>query len=62
LLPSPLVCWPLVVGDGGTFLSIGPIRSLESIAADPQFVPEEITSEGFETVLADRDLPAALRP
>ena len=51
-----------VEDNGRTFLSVEPVPSLESIGTDPQFIPEEITSEAFETVWADRGSPAGVRP
>jgi hypothetical protein len=43
-----------------TFLSELPLPALESIGADPQFIAEEIASEEFEAVWADRGSPAVL--
>jgi hypothetical protein len=39
---------------GGTFLGTVPIPSLEEIAADPQFVPADISAEEFEREWANR--------
>ncbi len=39
---------------GGTRLGEKPLLPLETIAADPQFLPEEITKEEFEKVWANR--------
>ncbi len=35
---------------GGTRLGLVPLPPFDEIAADPQFLPEEITEEEFETV------------
>jgi hypothetical protein len=42
---------------GTTKLAIEPFPSLDEIASDPQFLPEEITYEEFETVWAQRREP-----
>lgn len=57
------------VEHGGTRLGLVPLPSIADIAADPKFMPEEITREEFEDVwslraLAERaaraDIPKAL--
>jgi hypothetical protein len=35
---------------GGTRLGLVPLPPFDEIAADPQFLPEEITEEEFEAV------------
>jgi hypothetical protein len=37
---------------GTSKLSVEPIPTLEEIASDPQFIPQEITSQEFEDVWA----------
>lgn len=39
---------------GDTRLGVEPVALLEQIAADPEFVPREITREEFERVWTDR--------
>jgi hypothetical protein len=39
---------------GTTKLAIEPFPSLDEIASDPQFLPEEITCEEFDSVWAQR--------
>ncbi|MGF6228794.1 hypothetical protein QFZ27_002749 [Inquilinus ginsengisoli] len=57
------------VEHGGTRLGLVPVPSIADIAADPEFIPEEITREEFEEawslrILAERaaraDIPKAL--
>ncbi|MFE0756816.1 DUF6881 domain-containing protein [Inquilinus sp. NPDC058860] len=57
------------VEHGGTRLGLVPVPSIAKIAADPEFVPEEVTREEFEEVwslriFAERaaraDIPKAL--
>jgi hypothetical protein len=39
---------------GNTFLGLAPVPPLEEIAADPEFIPSEITRAEFETIWAAR--------
>jgi hypothetical protein len=39
---------------GGTFLGLAPVPPIDEIAADPEFVPEEITKEQFEAAWSAR--------
>jgi hypothetical protein len=45
----------------GTILGESPIPPIEEIAADPEFKPQLITKEEFETVWSRRLTPAAVR-
>ncbi|WP_018267574.1 DUF6881 domain-containing protein [Methylosinus sp. LW4] len=44
---------------GGTALSLEQVPSIDEIAADPQFIPKEITKEEFEEFWKARRLPSA---
>jgi hypothetical protein len=49
---------------GGTRLGLVPLPPLDEIAADPQFLPEEITEEEFEAVWRtrlEREMPGRIR-
>jgi hypothetical protein len=42
---------------GGTFLGLVPVPQLDEIAADPEFLPEEITEGEFEEIWGARCSP-----
>jgi len=39
---------------GDVFLSLKPVPPIEEIACDPQFIPEAITAEEFESIWSAR--------